>query len=171
MELSNIERLAVAQAFYNVAGRICDTKNPDSLRCEMDRFYKGQHEITGAKSFDVNINGVQVGTYSCKFSKEKPQEVHKQLEIRDYVQLAKWFDTVPEEEVRHYVATDLQKFAEHWLAETGEMPDGCGFIEIVKLAEPKHYIGGVLKVDPKKVIDALGDRLPSGIVGLLGDGK
>ena len=93
------------------------------------------------------------------------------MEIDDYIECAKWFDSVPEEEIRHFVAIDLQRFAEYWFAETGEMPGGCVMDEIVILAKPKQYIGGLLKVDPTRVRDALGESLPSGIVGLLGDGK
>lgn len=167
MEFNKTERLAIAQALYKVCGELVDTKNPDSLRGECDRFYKLQYEQTGSKSFDVKIHDDVVGTYSIRFSKEEPQEVRQQLTIKDYVALAKWFDSLPDDEVKHYVSKDLQPFAEYWLAETGEMPEGCSMDEIVILAKPKQYIGGVLKIDPTRVKDAVGNALPQGIAGLL----
>lgn len=165
------QRLALAQALYKVAGQLVDTKNPDSLRSEVDRIYKNQYEETGSKSFDIKINDVTVATYSIRFSKEEPAQTVHQFEVRDYVALARWFSDLDAEELRGYFGKDLQPFAEYWFSDTGELPDGCGLVEIVKLAQPKQYMGGTLKVRPELFAKAMGDSLPSGIMGLLGDAK
>lgn len=171
MELGNAEQLAVCQALYKVLGKIVDTKNPDSLRGKMDAHWKRAYEATGSKSFDIRIGDDVIGTYSIKFSKEEPKQTRYQMEVRDYVKLAQWYSEVPEEYIRQYLSRDLQPFAEYYFHETGEIPDGCVMDEIVILAKPKQYAGGVLRVNPDMVRKALGNELPAGVMGLLGDGN
>lgn len=167
-QLGKIERLALAQALYKVAGQLVDTKNPESLRSEVDRYFKAQYDQTGSKSFDVKINDEVVGVYSIKFSKEKPSETRRIMEVTDYIALSKWAASLTAEELLGYFGRDLQPLAEWWFAETGELADGCGLAEIVAIAQPKQYIGGSLKVYPDRFAQALGNQLPNGVAGLLG---
>ena len=169
--MDKVERLALAQALYKIAGQLVDTKNPDSLRSEVDRYFKAQYDETGSKSFDVKINDDVVGVYSVKFSKEQPSETRRMMEVRDYIALSQWAASLTAEEILGYFGRDLQPLAEWWFAETGELADGCTMAEIVTLAQPKQYIGGSLKVYPERFAKALGNQLPQGVAGLLGDAR
>lgn len=169
--MGKVERLALAQALYKIAGQLVDTKNPESLRSEVDRYFKAQYDETGSKSFDVKINDEVVGVYSIKFSKEQPSETRRMMEVRDYIALSKWAASLTAEEILGYFGRDLQPLAEWWFAETGELADGCQMAEIVTLAQPKQYIGGSLKVYPERFAQALGNQLPQGVAGLLGDAR
>ena len=164
------EKLAFAQALFKAVSELVSTKNPDSLRAEVDRQFLEQYEQTGAKSFDLSINGENVGTYSLRFSKERPQESRTELEIYDYEQLAKWFNEKTDEELRYYVALNLGDYARYAFDMEGELPDGCRPREIITAAIPKQCIGGVLKVDGGKVAQAMKGQLGQSVAGLLSGG-
>ena len=168
-EFNDVERLAIAQAFYKMAAELVDTKNPDSLRSVVDRGYKELYERTGSKSFDVMVDGHQVGTYSIRFSKPKQEETHTSFEVTDYEKLARDFDEhVTDEQCRSFVALNMREFAEHVFYADGELMEGCELVPIITPAAERQYMGGTLKVDPQAVRDAMGELLPPGIAGLLG---
>lgn len=169
-DFNDVERLAVAQTFFKLAGELVDTKNPDSLRSAVDRGYKELYERTGSKSFDVMLDGQQVGTYSLKFSKPKPEETRQVFEVTDYEKLARWFDGLDAGTIADFAADNLAQFAEWALNKTGELADGCELTPVVTPATDKQYIGGTLKVDAESVMNAMGELLPPGIAGLLGGG-
>lgn len=146
-----IARLAVLQAIYNKAGEEVSTKDPCSLRSEVDQYFKEQYELTGAKSSDININGVQVGTYSAKFSKPTEEKVSSELVIDDFADVALWVSQMSDKEIRYLVETDLDHFAHLAFERYGEVPLGCHVQKTVTPAKPKQYIGGMLKVDFSQV--------------------
>ena len=166
--MKDTERLAFAQALYKSVSELVSTKNPDSLRSEVDRQFYELYQETGAKSFDVTINDEVVGSYSLKFSKDKPQETHTELEIFDFEELARWFNDQTPERIFAYVALNLGDFARYCFNYDGEVPDGCRPREIITAAIPKQCIGGMLKVDPPKVAQALHGQLGQSVAGLLG---
>ena len=166
-ELNETERLAIAQALYNMAGKLVSTKDPDSLRSEVDASFKELYEQTGSKSFDVKVNGQVVGTYSIRFSKPKESETHVELVVDDNDGLYRWFLHSDMQTAAHYVSLDLRKYAEWYLQETGELPYGCRLDKTITPATEKEYIGGLLKVDQKKVAEAVSGMLPGGVFGLL----
>lgn len=169
-DFNDVERLAVAQTFYKLAGELVDTKNPDSLRSVVDRGYKELYEQTGSKSFDVMLDGQQVGTYSIRFSKPKPEETRDVFVVTDYEKLAQWFDGLDAGTIADFAADNLAQFAEWALNKTGELADGCSLTPVTTPATEKRYIGGTLKVDTESVMNAMGELLPPGIAGLLGGG-
>lgn len=169
--MNPIERLAIEQAIYKTIAKDVDTKNPESLRGQVDEHYREMYEQTGSKSFDVNIDGQTVGTYSVKFSKPRESQTVQCFVVDDYIKLAAWYDKLPDEEIRMYCARNLGEIAEFYWAEYGEIPDGCQLEYIDTEPVPKQYIGGVLKVDPQAVADAMRGRLAPAIAGLLGDGE
>lgn len=168
--MNDIERLAFVQALYNECGKMVNTKDPDSLRSQVDWEYKDKYDDTGAKSFDIEINGEQVGTYSIRFSKEKPATITPVFEVNDYVSLGNWIGDAPYETVRAFLDAHNREFAEYVFHETGELADGCNIAEIRTLPQKKEYIGGLLKVDSEKVANALKAELPPVVYGLLGGG-
>ena len=168
--MNDIERLTLAQAIYSELGKIVSTKDPESLRSKIDEQYRELYESTGSKSYDVKLNDNIVGTYSIRFSKSKDSESRDVFEVRDYEALAKWFEGVDASIISSYVAHDLAQFAEWYMAETGEMPDGCNMSTVVTPAVEKHYMGGALRVDSQSVLEAMNDALPYFVAGLLEGG-
>lgn len=166
--MKDTERLAFAQALYKAVSELVSTKNPDSLRSAVDGYYLKLYDETGAKSFNVTINGEDVGTYSLKFSKEQPQQTRTELEIYDFEELAKWFNDKTDEEIRYYVALNLGDFARYCFNVEGEIPQGCRPKEIITAAVEKHCIGGALRVDTSKVAQAMRGQLGQSVAGLLG---
>ena len=170
-ELPDSERLAIMQALYNVIGEQVSTKNPDSLRALADQSYKDLYELTGSKSFDVKVNNNVVGTYSIKFSKPKDSTTSLDFEVYDMLGLAEWFsESADKDVINRFAALNLERFAEFYFKETGEMPDGCDIEKHITPAVEKQYIGGMLKVDCESVATAINELLP-GVAGLLTGGE
>lgn len=165
--LNDVERLAIAQAFYNMAAKLVSTKDPDSLRAKVDGGYKELFEATGAKSFDVKLNGMKVGTYSIMMSKPTEETTRDVFAVKDYVELAKWFEAIDIETLREYVASDLKRFAEWTFNSTGEIAGGCFMAHAITPATESKYMGGTFKISADSVQDAMADMLPQGIAGLL----
>jgi len=157
-ELTPVQRLAVAQAVYRRVGAIVSTKDPDSLRAQCDADMRANFENTGAKSYDVVIDGSKVGTYSVKTSKPKKNVDLRVVDMKAYVE---WC-------CQNSCMTTDDAQARRKFEETGEVPDGC---EVVEIETAGGYSGTVLKVDEEAVADAVGGLLPSTIAGLLEDGE
>ena len=155
MSYNDVQKLAIAQAFYNAAGKMVSTKDPDSLRSQVDEYFAEQYFETGSKSFDVNLNGETVGTYTIKFSKPTQEQTVSELVIDDFVDLAKWSQQLSDEELRLIVESNLEWLANQVFKTTGEIPMGCHVNRTVISAKGKEYAGGMLKVDAKKVVAQL----------------
>ena len=164
-KLNDIERLALAQALYKSSAALVSTKDPTSLRARVDRGFKELYDVTGSRTFDVKLRGQNVGTYSIKFSKPKPQEDRLVFKVSDYEQLARWFGSMPDDEMREFVAQHLAAFAEWVCNDTGELADGCELSSIRTFGGSGQYIGGTLKIDNAAVAEAMRGELPqSGIM-------
>ena len=154
MRLSDQEKLALAQAFYKAAGELVSTKNPDGLRAAVDEKYVQMYMDTGAKSFDVKLNGSKVGTYSIKVKKA---ESGARLSVEDQPALLEWA-------IENGCATVDMKKVEQLFAETGEVPDGC---RVLTYERPERVDGTTLRIETEKVAEALGARLPEAMQQLL----
>lgn len=167
--MRDTEMLAIAQAIFKGVSEIVSTKDPDSLRSRVDRMYAAMYEDTGAKSFDVQVDGQNVGTYSLKFSKPTDGYEEEVFYVADYLKLADWASKVPERDIREYIASHLKAFAQWTFDATGEIADGCDIETVVTPAEEPHIIGSTLKIDTEAVIKAA--SLPPSVAGLLRDGN
>ena len=166
--MNDLERLAIAQAIYSEAGKMCDTKNPDSLRAGVDFNMIEDYAETHVDRKRIEINGEKVGTISLRFSKPTPEKQEAYFNVYDYVLLGQWFAEVTGEELREYCYEHLREFAEYKWKKDGEIAYGCNIETLVIPAAPSEVIGTLLKVDSKAVINSL-KELPSGeIAGLLG---
>lgn len=177
--MRDIEKLAVAQAVYNVVGRAVSTKSPTSLRSQLDAEAERAYRMEGIKSRDVMLNGEKVGTYSCKFTREVP---YKNAEFADVPalenmeQFRAWMtrrDRQERELTERFIRINADAFAAYWLEETGELPGGCEIVH-KKVAEavpgrPAGYNGTVLRIDEEAVAHALAGELPAAVAGLLTD--
>lgn len=166
MELSNVEKLAVCQAFQKVVGEHTKTGRSDNLRGMVDAEMRERYEADpmAGRSYDVKVQGCKVGTYSLTVSKPKPSRTEKSLEVLDDAEFLGWA-------LREgYMMVDMDAVVEHFNS-SGEVPAGCGVVETVIPGE----IGGevtrtTLKVEPFAVEAALGGMVGEVARGLLEDG-
>lgn len=169
--LSDTERLAVAQAVFKAMADEVSTKNPDGLRGRMDARLLDAYEATGAKSFDLKVDGKKVGTYSVVVSKARPEQVDTRVAVTDHRRLARWLARNLDE-LAGYVARHGTDVAAFMLDEYGELPDGCETYEVLAHeAEPERAERTTLRVDGQKVAEALRGRLPEAVAGLLEGGE
>jgi hypothetical protein len=165
-ELSDAQKLVIAQALFKACGKLVDTKDPDSLRAAVDAEYTKRYNDSGAKTYDISLNGEKVATYSAKFSKETPEKLEHFLNVDNQTELWRWFSDVTGEELREYVSKDVRAFAEWKWKNDGEIAYGCSIQEMHIPGAKPELIGWMLKVDAQKVADVL----PPGVRGLLGGG-
>lgn len=172
MNKEDLEKLAFAQALYQKLGEIVSTKDPDSLRGLADEFYREMYETTGAKSFEVKIDGEKVGTYSVRVSKAKPSTTEEHFTVTDEEKLSEWVSReINYDLAASFVFAHLERFAGWYFTETGEVPYGCELEQTVTLAQPARYSGGALKVDPMAVLGAMQGKLGPSVAGILGGGE
>ena len=153
MKMNDIERLAIAQAFYKWAAGYVSTKDPDSLRSICDRELMQMFENNGIDRVQVRANGVKVGTFSVKETKGKRTTV---IHVTDEDAYLRWcsdngYMTVDEAGVRAAVESD------------GIIPDG---VEVESIETVPTY-SSVLRIDEDAVFEAFGDKLPGAVSGML----
>lgn len=158
-ELTTSEKLTIAQALYKSVADVVSTKNPDSLRAEVDAEIIDAYNRDGIKSRDLRLNGEKVGTYSVRvkkaFTKERPV-------LTDMSAFKAWLEDNQEYAVGY--ALSQPDFVD-WVIRQGELPSGY---DLETIEFPEVAAGTTLKVDVQKVADAMGNELPSAVAGLLG---
>ena len=162
-EPDRLAQLAIFQALYKVVASAVSTKDPDNLRGQVDDDLMDMYAKTGAKSFDIRVNGEKVGTASVKTTKGKTET---KLFIDDFDAYMDWLDTDGSE----YRDIIVQQFSERILdliLSDGVIPNGCSVHE-VKTAE--RAVGTSIRVDPMKVYEAAGPMLGSVVRGALTGG-
>lgn len=165
--MTDLERLAVAQAVYKaVAGQV-SANDPCSLRSRADAELMAMYDSIGVRSVDVKIGGQKVGTYSVQMGKATKEARSRRLRVDDPGRVSAWADE-NEAELSEWLSCAWELFA-NWVFESyGEVPDGAEVVETVFPALPERPRGTVLRVDPGKVARALRGELPSYVAGLLG---
>lgn len=190
-----MERLAIAQAIYKAVAAAISTKDPESLRGQVDSSILENYQRTGGKTYDMLLRGRKVGTYSIRFSKAEHRTT---VAIVDEDAFAQWafgnglarkqvvitLDveegmpdrligqkiTITEDMFLKGVARQNYIVSDNAIATAqrdGEIPDGC---EARVIDEPAVPIGSTLRIDPVLVAQAMGSELPSAVMGLLSEG-
>lgn len=170
-ELSVVERLAFEQAVFKVVAENVSAKNPDSLRSYADEEIVGNYRATGAKSYDVRVNGEKVGTYSVRVSKGRPEQVENRLAVRDPYAFDRYVRESATDEAMEYIHLMQDNFAAFLLNTYGVVPDGCEMVEERTPAQPSQVTGTTLRIDERRVFKAFGNELPTAMAGLLGGGE
>lgn len=170
-ELPIMERLAIEQALFSRLGEDVSTKNPDSLRSFADEQVVGNYYATGAKSYDLSVNGQKVGTYSIRVSKGKAETKKQTLQVTDGAVLEQYIQLECADAAVEYAQLMSRNFAEFMLQTYGVVCDGCEVVDVVTPAEPSCVLGTTLRVDAEKVGSALVGYLPTTVAGLLGGGE
>lgn len=159
-----IEQLAIVQGLYKTVAGAVSTKDPDSLRSQVDRCVIDDYLRDGIKSRDLRVNGEKVGTYSVLV--KKGAKTHDLAE-EDHDAFVKWVGDNPEV-CTLFALSAGPKLARFALDTTGELPDGY---EIAEFETPETVSGTTLKVDSRKIADALGNMLPKAVAGMLEGGS
>jgi len=167
-----MEQLAIKQALFKVLAADVDTKDPDSLRGYVSADIIGRYEQTGAKSYDLRIGGMKVGTMSVTVSKETDERTERRFEVTDDAKLDAWVRGDDAQQFWDaYITSHRAEFARWYFECMGELPDGCEMVEETIPAQPERVKGTTMRVDPKKVAKALGSELPGAVAGLLGGAR
>lgn len=146
---SDIEKLIVAQAVYKIVSEEVSTKDPDNLRGRVDAHYREKFEQDGGKSYDLNLFGKKVGTYSVSVTKPKKQRV---LNVVDPVAFMAWC----EDNDCIITEPDIAKANRHF-DYTGELPAGCSMVTVED--DGGKFKHGTLRINAASVNDALGGTL------------
>lgn len=196
--MTEMESLIIAQALYKVLSSAVSTKDPDSLRGRIDARAIENYLSTGAKSFDLKLNGTKVGTFTVRLSKP----VHRNgILVQDQEAYLAWCveNGYAHAETTYKVKDSMdgwgksERDALDLLLATGAIEattviDTSNFsldsaarhfektgelpdgctIEVID--EPSMPIGTLLKVDPALVAQAMGKELPNAVAGLLAEG-
>lgn len=168
--LNPVEQLIIMQSAYEEIGKEVSTKGT-GLRYDVDSHYRNIYEETGAKSFEVDLLGDNVGTISMKFSKPKPETTVQEFKVTDYIalceKLSKLHESYDMEIMRKFVEKQADVFAQYYFDETGECLPGCEVVTEVKPAEPRQYIGTTLRIDKSKVAEICERSLLTNVTKLL----
>jgi len=156
-ELSAVEKLAIAQAFQKAVGELTKTGVPTNLRGEVDAEMERRFEVAKAiglapKSFDVELLGHKVGTYSITTSEEKPSRTESRLVKHDPDAYLRWAIE------RGFVRVDDGAVMANF-ANTGEVPDGCEVeMVVIPAVEGGEIARTSLRIDKAKVANVLSDK-------------
>lgn len=167
-----MEQLTIKHALFKSLAADVDTKNPSNLRGFVSADIIDRYRQTGAKSYDLRLDGRKVGTMSVTVSKETDERHERRFEVTDEAALDRW---VRDEDARQfwdgYITSHRAEFAKWYFECMGELPEGCEMADVVIPAQPERVSGTTLRVDPKKVVRALGKELPTAVAGLLGGAR
>ncbi len=158
--MNDMERLVVATVLQKRLGRLTNSHDPDSLRSALDEDAKRNYLRTGAKSYDLQIAGSKVGSYSVRVTKPKTE---RRLVVDDPGKLLEWAC----DGHRDVLAVDPDR-ALDWVLDTGEVPPGCSMREVT---EPGRVSGTTLRIDEDAVVGMCGGSLAAAATALLGKGE
>lgn len=169
-DAEKIKQLALAQALYKNVSAMVKTGNEFNLRGEVDaimaeRFAQAKKLGIAPKSFDIEIDGEKVGTYSITTTKAEPAKESIDLRVEDNGELLRWA-------IEHgYVLVDMKAVEQHF-NDSGEVPSGCLAVPVTTPAVQGGRISKTtLRIDPEKVEYSLGASLGEMTSYLLGCGE
>ena len=141
-----LTKLAVLQALYKYLGEVLNTKDPNSLRGQVDYRLRELYEQAGVDRLRIMVDDVEVGKLSVRVADPKTRQV---TYLNDVDALMRSHDDM----FADFVAENAQKYAE-WLVSQGIVPDGC---EVRTETVPGGFDGTILTgCKPQKVLPMLG---------------
>lgn len=154
-DMQRLDAIIAAQAIYSELGKRLKTNDPTNARGELDAHFAAQREATGGRSFDLMVNGEEVGTYTFPKSKEKTVA---QIDIDDMPAYRLWC------EENGLMELPKPEAVMRWINETGELPDGATVAEVVEGGGTAKR--GTLRVDFDRVRRAVGGDFAPAIEGI-----
>lgn len=166
--MNEIEQLAIMQALYNVIGGEVKTGNPDNLRGRVNDIYRGYYEQSHGKSYDVQLNGESVGTYTFPKTKAEPAKTVTTIEVVDYAMLRAYEDDNWLDWIGRWTVEHIGELAREYVEQTGEVLPGVDVrVEEIPAKPAGIRPNGTLRVYPEKVAQAMGNQLGETVRGLL----
>lgn len=164
---TDLQRLALMEAMSKALKEQTDPRRAGSLRGRMDSELVDAYYADGVDRRRIVINGVDCGTYSVSFSRERDGV---EPAVDDYDAFCSWLAA---EDNRPYLRALVDRCLRQALdvaTSEGELPDG---VSMRRVAEPKRVKGTRLSVDKERVAEALGPGLTEAVAGVLaaGDGE
>ena len=160
--MTDIERLAIAQAVYKAVGAIVSTNDPASLRAECDDALRKMYADAGVDRIQLRVRGQKVGTLSLVFT--KPIHTTKMV-VADRAAFEAWALANGYAHEETQVAVDDEAEVLAGMMADGVLPDGC---EVEMVDEPAGIKGTTIRgCTPESIAEALGDGLADAVAGLL----
>jgi hypothetical protein len=161
--MTDLEKLAIAQGLYKAVGAIVSTKDPNSLRSQLDMTLMDMYGGTPpVDRIVLEINGTEVG----KLSISRKKATHKaEFVVEDTAAMWAWLHNEADETLLEDIVPTIAKALDAYVERTGDVPDGCS----VRHIDTPEGIGGtrLTGCKPEKIAEALGSELPAAVVGLL----
>lgn len=166
--MNEIEQLAIMQALYNVIGGEVKTGDPGNLRGRVNDIYRGYYEQSHGKSYDVQLDGQSVGTYTFPKTKAEPAKTVTTIEVVDYAMLRAYEDDNWLDWIGRWTVEHIGELAREYVEQTGEVLPGVDVrVEEIPAKPAGIRPNGTLRVYPDKVAQAMGPRLGEAVRGLL----
>lgn len=170
--MNEIEQLAIMQALYNVIGGEVKTGDPSNLRGRVNDIYRGYYEQSHGKSYDVQLDGQSVGTYTFPKTKAEPAKTVTTIEVVDYNMLRAYEDDNWLDWIGRWTVEHIGELAREYVEQTGEVLPGVDVrVEEIPAKPAGIRPNGTLRVYPDKVAQAMGPRLGEAVRGLLEGGN
>lgn len=166
--MTELERLAVAQAAYKRLGEIVSTKDADSLRGRADAELLADFAANGTDRRRLMLNGAEVGKLSVAVS---PAKTIQRLYVEDVKAFAEWLADGGIACFEAFMAKHGEKllqYAADSMVVDGVVPDGCTAYEE---KQPQALQTKITGCKPEDVAQALGEGLPPAFMGLLMGGE
>lgn len=166
--MTDLERLAVAQAAYKRLGEIVSTKDADSLRGQADAELLADFAEKGTDRRRIMLNGQEVGKLSVSVA---PAKTVQRLYVEDVLAFAEWLSDGGIACFEAFMARHGEKllqYAADCMVVDGVIPDGCSVHEET---QPQTLQTKITGCKPEDVAQALGEGLPPAFMGLLMGGE
>ncbi len=151
-----------------VLDAVCHALNArrKELKDEASDYLLGKNDEDGTDRLKLTVNGAQVGTLSI--TQTKAEDGVRPV-IDSNAELERWFrETDGGADAIHRLVTIYPDEALELACADGELPDGC---RMESYHVPARRKSPMLRVDAKKVNQALGGELPSAVMGFLTEGE
>jgi hypothetical protein len=170
-ELDEVTQFIVAQALYKAIAEKVKTGKKGNMRGRIDAHFAELWEKTRAmgapaKSFDLEVNGTKVGTYSITAAAAEPEHDENRIVTTDEEALLRWCME------RGFIQVDRAK-VENWINDTGELPDGIGTERVHVEAKPARISRTTVRIPkPFEALYALGEgHLEQSVLELMEGGE
>lgn len=137
----------------------------DDLRRDVTDAMLEAYEKTGADRIRAIVNGKPVGTVTARVTRPVGG---MRVRVADRQEYMRWlFDGDGRDYIERLASAHEVELLDGMEAD-GVLPPGC---VMERHVEPARFVGVTVRVDAKKVGEALGDGLDAYVAGLIGDGQ
>ena len=161
MELVKYDELVWLEAIIKTA-----SERRDILKGDCKDELLESYEADGTTQKRSKLFGKEASVMSVTFSKPKEAVETVTYSLADWTGFAGWL-SANRQAAEQFCFANAAQFAEWWVCQEGELPDGIAPERHVTEAVPEKVTGVRLSVKPEKVFESLGVSFEDGIRGLL----